>query len=108
MGRKKFSVSTSTQPSTLYDYSGFPEHTYHIQYPAPGLPSLAYRVQKLLHNKGITTAQDPHQGFDHGMFVPLVLMYPKATIPVVLFSIKNSYESLAHIQASESLQPLHR
>ncbi|MES2206331.1 MAG: class III extradiol ring-cleavage dioxygenase [Pseudomonadota bacterium] len=105
---KNFTVSTGTHPPTLYDYSGFPEHTYHIQYPAPGLPSLAHRVQDLLLQKGISSVQDSKRGFDHGTFVPLALMYPEATIPVVLLSIKNSYDPLIHIQVGEALQPLRR
>ncbi len=103
---KNFTVSTGTQPSTLYDYSGFPEHTYHIQYPAPGSPSLAHRVQELLLQKGISSQQDPTRGFDHGTFVPLVLMYPDANIPVVLLSMKSHYNPLEHIQVGQALQPL--
>ncbi len=65
-----FTVSTADRPPMMYDYGGFPEHTYHIQYPAPGSPALAARVKKLLSNIGLPVGEDPQRGFDHGTFVP--------------------------------------
>jgi aromatic ring-opening dioxygenase catalytic subunit (LigB family) len=103
---RDFTVSTATHPSTLYDYSGFPEHTYHIHYPAPGSPVLAKQAKILLETAGIICKTDASRGFDHGAFVPLVLMYPDANIPVVLLSICSSYDPLAHIQAGKALAPL--
>lgn len=101
-----FTVSTSEHPPTIYDYSGFPEHTYHIKYPAPGSPTLAARVQTLLGEAGIESAADPERGFDHGTFVPLGLMYPAADVPVVLLSLKSNYDPAEHIRAGQALQPL--
>jgi aromatic ring-opening dioxygenase catalytic subunit (LigB family) len=101
-----FTVSTSEHPPTIYDYFGFPEHTYHIQYPAPGSPALAARTQALLSEAGIENAADPEQGFDHGAFVPLSLMYPEADVPVVLLSLKRDYDPAEHIRAGQALQPL--
>src|SRR5262245_10645657 len=72
----EFTVSTSPHPPMVYDYYGFPEHTYHLKYSAPGLPSLAARVKELLARAGIDCLEDGNQGFDHGTFVPLGLMYP--------------------------------
>ena len=100
----EFTVSTALQPSMEYDYSGFPEHTYHIRYPAQGSPVLAARVRELLGESGIATSEDAHRGFDHGTFVPLGLMYPDADIPVVLLSLKSGYDPSAHIQAGQALQ----
>lgn len=102
----KFTVSTAENPPMEYDYTGFPEHTYHIQYPAKGNPALAKRVRDLLSTVGIESAEDKTRGFDHGAFVPLALMYPNADIPVVLLSMKSSYDPLEHIKLGEALAPL--
>jgi aromatic ring-opening dioxygenase catalytic subunit (LigB family) len=102
----QFTVSTSIHPPMEYDYYGFPEHTYHVQYPAPGNPELAKRVRTLLNTSGIKSAEDPERGLDHGVFVPMMLMYPEADIPVVLLSMKSSYDPLEHIKLGEALAPL--
>jgi aromatic ring-opening dioxygenase catalytic subunit (LigB family) len=102
----QFSVSTSEHPPMDYDYSGFPAHTYHLQYPAPGSPALAARVTELLAAGGIPCKQDPARGFDHGTFVPLGLMYPQADMPVVLLSMKSGYDAAEHIRAGQMLAPL--
>ncbi len=102
----EFSVSTSEHPPMDYDYSGFPAHTYHLQYPAPGSPALASRVTELLAGGGITCKQDPMRGFDHGTFVPLGLMYPNADVPIVLLSMKSGYDAAEHIRVGKMLAPL--
>ena len=102
----QFTVSTAEHPPMEYDYSGFPEYTYYIQYPAAGSPTLANRVHELLGKAGIESAEDATRGFDHGAFVPLMLMYPNADIPVVLLSMKSSYDALEHIKLGEALASL--
>jgi aromatic ring-opening dioxygenase catalytic subunit (LigB family) len=102
----EFSVSTSAHPPMDYDYSGFPAHTYQLQYPAPGSPALAGRVTELLAGGGITCRQDPARGFDHGTFVPLGLMYPNADVPIVLLSMKSGYNAAEHIRVGQMLAPL--
>ena len=102
----EFTVATSAQPPMVYDYYGFPEHTYHIKYPAPGSPQLASGVRELLTHSGITCHEDANRGFDHGMFVPLYLMYPQADVPVVMLSMKSGYDPMEHIRLGEALQPL--
>ncbi len=102
----EFSVSTSERPPMDYDYSGFPAHTYHLQYPAPGSPALAARVTELLAVGGITCRQDANRGFDHGTFVPLGLMYPNADMPIVLLSMKSGYDAAEHIRVGKLLAPL--
>ena len=67
----------------VYDYSGFPEFTYSIQYPAPGSPRTAERVQELLRSAGFSATLDDQRGFDHGTFSPLAAMYPGADVPVL-------------------------
>ena len=102
----RFSVSTAEPPPMDYDYSGFPEHTYRLQYPAPGSPALARRVQDLLGQSGMPCDGDATRGFDHGTFVPLSLMYPDADVPVVLLSLKSDYDAAEHIRAGEAIAPL--
>jgi aromatic ring-opening dioxygenase catalytic subunit (LigB family) len=101
-----FSVSTSLEPPMLYDYSGFPPHTYHLQYGAPGSIELAIRIKSLLASDGIHVHEDPKRGFDHGTFVPLHLMYPEANIPVVQLSLKSNLDPKEHIRIGELLKPL--
>ena len=102
----EFSVSTAQRPPMDYDYSGFPEHTYRLQYPAPGSPALAHRVRGLLDAAGIASREDPRRGFDHGTFVPLALMYPQADVPVVLLSLKSSYDPEEHVRVGQAIAPL--
>lgn len=101
-----FTVSTAAQPGMEYDYYGFPEHTYHIQYPAPGSPGLAKQVRDLLSASGIASSGDAQRGFDHGVFVPLELMYPHADVPVVMLSLKASYDPAEHLRAGQALSSL--
>lgn len=102
----EFSVSTAEHPPMDYDYSGFPEHTYRLKYPAPGSPALAQRVRGLLGEAGIASKDDPRRGFDHGTFVPLSLMYPQADMPVVLLSLKSSYDAAEHVRVGQAIGAL--
>ena len=103
---EEFTVATAEHPPTIYDYSGFPEHTYHIKYEAQGSPAVASRVKALLEGRAIECRENPTHGFDHGTFVPLYLMYPKANIPVVSMSLKSSYDPEEHLRMGEALAPL--
>lgn len=104
--RGTFSVMTNPRPPMLYDYYGFPEHTYQIQYPAPGSPDLALRVQQLLSNAGLPVNVDAERGFDHGAFVPAFVMYPDADIPMVQLSIDAGYDPALHLALGRALAPL--
>ncbi len=101
-----FTVSTSPHPPMVYDYYGFPEHTYHLKYPAPGKPELAAQVKALLTHAGLDCREDPDQGFDHGTFVPLGLMYPNADVPIVLLSLKSSYDAAEHVKVGQAIASL--
>jgi aromatic ring-opening dioxygenase catalytic subunit (LigB family) len=103
---RQFSVSTSQHPSMEYDYSGFPAHTYHIRYQAPGDPAVAERAANLLASSRIEIAKDPSRGFDHGVFVPLGLMFPQADMPIVMLSIKSNYNAAEHLALGRALAPL--
>jgi len=79
----KVTITNGKRPSLIYDYYGFPKEMYQIEYPAPGDPVLADKIYKLFQDSGIEAKLDEQRGFDHGMFVPLKIMFPEAEIPCV-------------------------
>ncbi len=101
-----FNVMSSPKPPMVYDYYGFPEHTYHVKYSAPGSPELATRVRDLIAAAGLPAQLDPQQGFDHGTFTPMVVMYPQANVPVVQVSLKAGYDPAEHLALGRALAPL--
>ena len=103
---REFTVMSAARPPMIYDYSGFPEFTFHIQYPAPGAPAVASRAQELLRNAGFEAASDPHRGFDHGVFAPFFVAWPAAEVPIAQLSIRADYDPKAHLAAGRALAPL--
>jgi aromatic ring-opening dioxygenase catalytic subunit (LigB family) len=101
-------VSARSDYSMLYDYYGFPEHTYALQYPAPGSPEVAAGVVKALSDAGFATATEHQRGYDHGVFVPFMLVDPDATIPVVPVSLVEGLDPAQHIAMGRALAPLRR
>jgi aromatic ring-opening dioxygenase catalytic subunit (LigB family) len=102
----QFSVATGARPPMEYDYSGFPPHTYELRYPAPGDPGLALHVRDLIAATHINVAVDPKRGFDHGVFVPLSLLYPQADMPIVMVSVRSDYDAVSHLAVGRALEPL--
>jgi aromatic ring-opening dioxygenase catalytic subunit (LigB family) len=103
---RDFTVMSSPAPPMVYDYTGFPAFTYQIQYPAPGSPEVARRVQELLRGAGFPAPADDRRGFDHGTFAPLAAIYPAADVPVLQLSIRSDYDVDAHLAAGRALAPL--
>lgn len=101
-----FSVIAQPQPPLLYDYHGFPPHTYKLAYPAPGDPALAQRIIGLLGDAGLPASREVQRGFDHGVFIPLLLIQPQADIPVVQLSLKAGLDPQIHLAAGRALAPL--
>lgn len=101
----KVSVTSGERPSLIYDYHGFPPESYEIEYPCPGNPPLARSIKIELEKAGIE-AIEVVRGFDHGLFVPLKIMYPEADIPCVQVSLINSLDPVAHIALGRSLRGL--
>jgi aromatic ring-opening dioxygenase catalytic subunit (LigB family) len=101
-----FSVMSTPRPPMIYDYHGFPAHTYEIRYGAPGSPQVAARVQELLRAGGLAVRTDDRRGYDHGTFVPLYAMYPEADVPALQLSIKRDYDAESHLAAGRALAPL--
>jgi aromatic ring-opening dioxygenase catalytic subunit (LigB family) len=100
------SITSGPKHPLLFDYSGFPSRAYEYTYPAPGSPLLASKVSELLARKDISSHMDTTRGYDHGAFVPLKLMFPDATIPVVQVSLMGSMDPLQHIKMGQALAPL--
>lgn len=80
-------IGATTTVPLVYDFWGFPQHYYQVQYAAPGAPELATSVRKLLRAAGTVVQDIPDRGLDHGAYVPLVEMYPGADIPVLQISM---------------------
>jgi len=99
-------ITAGKSPSLIYDYYGFPEEAYGIRYPCVGEPSVAGEVHRLLGNAGIESRLDETRGFDHGVFVPLKIMYPEASIPCVQLSLVGSLDPSRHIEAGKALRAL--
>ncbi len=99
-------ITSGESPGLIYDYYGFPEAAYRIQYPAPGAPWLAEKILGYLNQAGIPARLDPERGFDHGLFVPLKLMFPAADIPCVQISLLRGLEPAAHIDIGKALAGL--
>lgn len=102
----EFAVTRHPQPPLIFDYQGFPEHTYRLQYPAPGDPELAARIVERLQAAGLPARSDATRGFDHGVFIPLLLMFPEARTPVVQLSLRQDLDPQAHLRAGQALAAL--
>ena len=90
----------------IYDYYGFPSETYAIQYDAPSAPGVAAAAAALLRDQGLPVELDPARGFDHGVFVPMKVAFPDASIPVVEMSVERGLDPKLHIAAGRALASL--
>jgi len=93
-------------PPMLYDYYGFPDQAYKISYPAPGSPDFANKIAALLQKNNMPVHIDPQRGFDHGLFIPLKLMYPQANIPSLQLSLLSGLNPAKHIALGKALREL--
>jgi aromatic ring-opening dioxygenase catalytic subunit (LigB family) len=103
-----FTANAQRSPGLLFDYTGFPEHTYRLTWPAPGSPELAGRVCQLLTGAGFQAAEDHARGLDHGVFIPMKLAFPDADVPVVQLSLRVGLDPAEHLAAGSALAPLRR
>lgn len=99
-------VMHSARPPMVYDYYGFPAHTYEITYPAPGAPELAERTAQLIRDAGLSVSLDDSQGYDHGTFAPMEVMYPNADMPLYQLSILKNYDPAQHLALGRALAPM--
>lgn len=94
-------VNAGAAPPLLFDYAG-----YRLTWPAPGSPALAARVRALLGAAGIDSAEDTTRGWDHGVFVPMKVVFPEADVPVVQLSLCNGLDPATHLAIGRALKPL--
>ena len=99
-------VTGSAAPETIHDFGGFPPELYRIQYPAPGAPELAARAVGLLQASGWTAALDPQRGLDHGAWVPVRHLFPRADVPVLQVSMPRDLDAAGAVRLGRSLAPL--
>ncbi|OMO90353.1 Extradiol ring-cleavage dioxygenase, class III enzyme, subunit B [Corchorus capsularis] len=101
------SVNVVQRNDVIYDFYGFPDKMYKLKYPAPGAPELAKRVKELLVESGFKRVdEDKKRGLDHGAWVPLMLMYPEANIPVCQLSVQSKQDGTYHYNMGKALAPL--
>ncbi len=103
---ERFTVHTGARPELLFDYYGFPDHTYRLRWDAPGSPGLAARAKALLEGAGFPVGEEAARGWDHGVFVPLKAALPEADIPVAQLSLRHDLDPADHIRAGQALAPL--
>lgn len=101
-----FTVHRGQNPDLLFDYAGFPGHTYELEWNALGAPDLADRVANLLDGAGLRAREESERGWDHGVFIPLKVAVPDAEIPTVQLSLRRDLDPAAHIAAGRALAPL--
>ena len=99
-------LTAAAAPETIHDFYGFPDALYRLRYPAPGDPALAEAIAARLSAAGIECALDATRGLDHGAWVPLMLMYPKADLPVLQLSVQPGRSTRAHSDLGRALAPL--
>ena len=99
-------IQVSENPGLLYDYYGFPKETYEIQYPCKGNPALAEKISSLLTIAGINNQLNKDRAYDHGVFIPLIMMYPEADIPVIQISLLKNLDPKQHLAIGKALRPL--
>ncbi|CUG88855.1 aromatic ring-opening dioxygenase, LigB subunit, putative [Bodo saltans] len=97
------SIGGAAAPKMLYDYGGFPAESYKLQYSAPGAPDIAKRMVESLNAAGLQGNLDAQRPYDHGVFVPLMVLFPDANIPVIPISVLNSQNGAEHIAMGRAL-----
>ena len=107
----QFTVHVGERPGLLFDYYGFPQHTYDLRWDAPAAPDVARRAGQLLQQAGFQTAEESERGWDHGVFIPMMVALPDADIPVAQLSLcvpnrHADYDPALHIRAGQALAPL--
>jgi aromatic ring-opening dioxygenase catalytic subunit (LigB family) len=104
----KPSVTSGKRPAIIYDYNGFPDEAYRIEYPAPGKPELAERIVAMIENTGGKAWRHSQRGFDHGVYVPLKIMYPDTSRACVQLSLISSLDPSEHIALGRALANLRK
>jgi len=104
--QKTVRITSKSKSNLYFDYFGFPPETYKLTYPAPSNPELSNKIHNLLSAAGISSTLDHDRDWDHGVFVPLILMYPDADIPIIQVSLLSSLDPSVHIKIGDALKSL--
>jgi len=99
-------VTGNPNPDLIFDYHGFPPHTYDLKWPAKGKRDLANQVSSTLIKGGIECRVDEDRGYDHGVFIPLLLAFPQADIPTIQISLCSNLSPETHLKIGRLLKPL--
>lgn len=100
------SVTGAQAPDLIFDYYGFPEHTYELKYPAKGDSNIANQIVQSIEAAHISAKLELSRGFDHGMFIPMMLMFPDADVPVIQLSLNSNLDSQTHVNLGRALENL--
>jgi 4,5-DOPA dioxygenase extradiol len=99
-------ITAAARPETIHDFGGFPDELYRLRYPAPGSPELAQDITAELRNAGIAAELEPRRGLDHGAWIPLSLLFPRADVPALQVSIDTARSPEQHFALGRALRPL--
>lgn len=99
-------LGPTSKAGLIYDFYGFPDELYQVQYPAPSAPELGKRVFSLLSGAGLKPIESPTRGLDHGAWVPLSHLFPGADIPILQVSIGTRVPMQDHLALGRALAPL--
>lgn len=103
---KRPTISNGSKHKLYYDYGGFPPESYALKYDAPGSPEVAKEVYNALEKAGLNPDTDDERGWDHGVFIPMLLINPAANIPIVQLSVMNSDSPAQHYAMGKALSSL--
>jgi 4,5-DOPA dioxygenase extradiol len=103
---KQPAVVADERPGMIYDFGGVDQRLFRMVYPAPGEPEVARKVAQLLQGAGLAPALVTGRGYDHGVWVPLMLLYPEADVPVVQLSVQPALGAAHHVAMGRALAAL--
>lgn len=101
-----FAVTAASRPETIHDFHGFPDELYRLRYEPPGEPVLARQTAELIKAAGLPSRLDTERGLDHGAWVPLILAWPAAKLPVLQVSLRRGLDASEHLALGRALAPL--
>jgi 4,5-DOPA dioxygenase extradiol len=99
-------VTAGTRNHLVYDFKGFPGELYQMEYPCPGAPELAVKIAGLLSSAAFEVSLDTSGGLDHGVWIPLRLMFPEADIPVIQIATPLRADAAQLLKIGKALAPL--
>ncbi len=99
-------IQSAKAPGMVYDYYGFPEQSYQIKYPCKGHVELAKEISGLFEASGVPHRLNDERPYDHGSYIPLMMMFPEADIPVIQVSLNHNLDAKTHLNIGKALSPL--